>query len=193
MARSTCPDCGANLVELTCCDACGWQSPFQPEGVRPRSRRDCGPRDQREGGDRPRRKRGRKRDVQGSEPRHFGGQLLVLLPFLAVLLAGGFWVGLFVVAINQPGGWYWLCAGGVTTFIVGSLWSAWAARDDGIELPMPWEGTGVFAAFQALVQLIAIPVITGMHLISNPLAALPSVLVLLSGVGMVVNGVLLRQ
>ena len=141
----------------------------------------------------PRRRKRRKRVSDDytpcRPPRHAPRFLAPLVVGLFVCLG----VALFWLTFVKLIAAYWLCAGGVATFLVGALWAAGGAKGNGIELWAPWEGTGVIALFQALMQLVSIPIISWIHLTSNLSAALPPSLVLLMGVGITASGVLLAR
>jgi hypothetical protein len=189
MYQMKCPECGVPLTvdgdnPASTCAACGWPSRPDEAKEESESAADEAPR---------RRKKRRRRssdDMLRSRPR---GHLLRFVPLIVVGLFACLAAVLLVLTLAKSMGVYWLGVGGVALFIVGALWGSWAAKADGIELWTPWEGTGFVATFQALMQLVAIPVIAWVHLTNNFVAALPPTLVLLMGIGLTVTAVILAR
>jgi hypothetical protein len=140
--------------------------------------------------ERPRRRKRRKPISDDPPPRR--QHLPRILPLAFVGLMACLWGVLFGLAYNKAIHPYWFCACGVAMFLVGAVWLAWSAKADGIELPTPWEGGGpAFAAVDALMQVVSVPVIAWLHLASNFRAAWSPVLVVLMGIAMTVSGALL--
>lgn len=195
MFRMTCPDCGAPLGDsgddpkpVAECASCGWRECSKSAKSSSQDVMEEEAADPKAGRTRRRRKKRRRQIVADDSGRSWASIPTYAIGTAVLVLL---WAILAGLSLASPRAAYSLIGCGAVTVLSGAVSVLLAAQEDGIDLWTFSSGNPIVAVVLLVVQILAIPVLSLVHLFLNIDAAWRPALVLLLGVAMTASGVAL--